>query len=80
VTAASRFSREGSGIRLVDAKEAIAFALIGWLTAHRLPGSVASCTGAAADRVLGSLAPGAGPLRLPEPVPMPARLVMEVPT
>jgi len=61
----------------VEAKEAMAFALIGWLTAHGLPGSVASCTGATDDRVLGSIAPGAGPLRLPRPVPMPTRLVMD---
>ena len=52
----------------VDAKEAIAFALIGWHTAHGLPGAVPSCTGAAGPRVLGAIVPGAGPLRLPEPL------------
>ncbi|GGI08418.1 anhydro-N-acetylmuramic acid kinase [Egicoccus halophilus] len=49
----------------VDGKEAIAFALLGWLSWHGLPGTVASCTGAAGPRVLGSLTPGADPLRLP---------------
>lgn len=52
-----------------DAKEAIAFALIGWHTAHGLSGTVPSCTGAAGARVLGAVLPGAGPLRLPEPLP-----------
>ncbi|MFS8479677.1 MAG: anhydro-N-acetylmuramic acid kinase [Micromonosporaceae bacterium] len=52
----------------VDTKEAIAFALIGWHTAHGLPGAVPSCTGATGPRVLGAIVPGAGPLRLPEPL------------
>jgi len=52
----------------VDTKEAVAFALIGWHTAHGLPGTVPSCTGATAARVLGAIVPGATPLRLPEPV------------
>lgn len=51
-----------------DVKEAIAFALIGWLTVHGLAANVPSCTGAAAPRVLGAILPGAGPLRLPEPL------------
>lgn len=50
------------------AKEAIAFALIGWLTAHGLAANIPSCTGAPAGRVLGSITPGASPLRLPGPV------------
>ncbi|MGW0810689.1 anhydro-N-acetylmuramic acid kinase [Nonomuraea sp. NPDC002799] len=54
-----------------DDKEAIAFALIGWLTAHGLPGTVTGGTGAAAARVLGTLTPGAGPLVLPAPVAEP---------
>lgn len=33
-----------------DAKEAFAFALIGYLSAHRLPGNVPSCTGARGPR------------------------------
>ncbi|MFI9595123.1 anhydro-N-acetylmuramic acid kinase [Nonomuraea sp. NPDC052265] len=56
-----------------DDKEAIAFALIGWLTAHGLPGTVPGGTGARAARVLGTLTPGAGPLVLPAPLPTPPR-------
>jgi anhydro-N-acetylmuramic acid kinase len=51
-------------------KEAIAFALLGWCTAHGLPGTVPSATGAAGGRILGAILPGAGPLRLPDPVPV----------
>lgn len=54
-----------------DAKEAIAFALIGWHTAHGLPSIVPSCTGARAARILGAIVPGAGPLRLPAPLAEP---------
>ncbi len=50
-----------------DAKEAIAFALMGWCTLHGLPGNVPSATGARAHRILGSITPGAGPLVLPPP-------------
>ncbi|HEX6325904.1 MAG TPA: anhydro-N-acetylmuramic acid kinase [Jiangellaceae bacterium] len=61
-----------------DHKEAYAFALLGWLTWHGLPGSLASCTGASGQRILGAIVPGSGPLRLPEPEPMmPSRLVVE---
>ncbi|MFI7703816.1 anhydro-N-acetylmuramic acid kinase [Nonomuraea sp. NPDC049480] len=56
-----------------DDKEAIAFALIGWLTAHGLPGTVPGGTGASAPRVLGTLTPGAGPLVLPAPLAEPPR-------
>ncbi|ACQ80451.1 protein of unknown function UPF0075 [Beutenbergia cavernae DSM 12333] len=52
----------------VDHKEAVAFALLGWFTAHGLPASVPSATGASGARVLGSVTPGAGPLRLPTPL------------
>ncbi|MBO4274261.1 anhydro-N-acetylmuramic acid kinase, partial [Microbispora triticiradicis] len=45
-----------------DAKEAVAFSYLGWLTAHGLPGTVPACTGASGPRVLGSLTPGRGPL------------------
>jgi anhydro-N-acetylmuramic acid kinase len=41
-----------------DAKEAIAFALIGYQTIHGRPGNVATCTGADHPAVLGSLTPG----------------------
>ncbi|TMR19380.1 anhydro-N-acetylmuramic acid kinase [Nonomuraea turkmeniaca] len=56
-----------------DDKEAIAFALIGWLTAHGLPGTVPGGTGARATRILGTLTPGAGPLVLPAPMAEPPR-------
>ncbi|TDC27150.1 anhydro-N-acetylmuramic acid kinase [Streptomyces sp. 8K308] len=56
-----------------DDKEAIAFALIGWCTAHGLPGSSPAGTGARAPRVLGSLTPGTGPLTLPAPLATPPK-------
>ncbi|MBA3876259.1 MAG: anhydro-N-acetylmuramic acid kinase [Anaerolinea sp.] len=56
-----------------DAKEAIAFALIGWHTVHGLSSVVPGCTGARAARILGAIVPGAGPLRLPEPLARPPR-------
>ncbi|WP_155059307.1 anhydro-N-acetylmuramic acid kinase [Streptomyces blattellae] len=60
-----------------DAKEAIAFALLGWSTLHGLPGSVAACTGASHERVLGQITPGTGPLVLPGIPPVrPLRLVV----
>lgn len=52
-------------------KEAYAFAVLGWLTAHGLPGTVPSCTGARHPGVLGSLTPGARGLRLPPPLTVP---------
>jgi anhydro-N-acetylmuramic acid kinase len=54
-----------------ETKEAIAFALIGWQTAHGLPGNAPSCTGAEGGRILGAIVPGAGPLRLPQPLAAP---------
>ena len=60
------------------AKEAVAFALLGWCTLHGLPGTVPSATGASDSRVLGTITPGAGPLALPSPgTPAPTRLVLE---
>jgi anhydro-N-acetylmuramic acid kinase len=41
----------------VDAKEAAAFALLGWLTWHGLPGNVPSATGAKRAVVLGKVTP-----------------------
>lgn len=58
-----------------DAKEAVAFSYLGWLTAHGLPGTVPACTGASGPRVLGSLTPGRGPLRLPAPLAAPPRII-----
>jgi len=43
-----------------DAKEAVAFALIGWATLHGLPANVPSCTGAAGPRILGRVSPAPG--------------------
>ncbi|MBW7934717.1 MAG: anhydro-N-acetylmuramic acid kinase [Gemmatimonadaceae bacterium] len=40
-----------------DAKEAVAFAFLGWLHLRGLPGNVPSCTGARGPRVLGTLTP-----------------------
>ncbi|OLZ59298.1 anhydro-N-acetylmuramic acid kinase [Streptomyces amritsarensis] len=51
------------------AKEAYAFAVLGYLTLHGLPGNAPGCTGAAGPRILGSITPGRRPLRLPAPPP-----------
>ena len=51
-----------------DAKEAILFALIGWCTMHGVPAVVPGGTAARDPRILGTITPGAGPLRMPEPV------------
>lgn len=40
-----------------DAKEAVAFALLGYLTLHGQPGNLVAATGAAGPRVLGTVAP-----------------------
>jgi anhydro-N-acetylmuramic acid kinase len=40
-----------------DAKEAVAFALLGYLTVHGQPGNVPSATGAGGPRVLGTVTP-----------------------
>ncbi|MDX3229295.1 anhydro-N-acetylmuramic acid kinase [Streptomyces sp. ME19-01-6] len=47
------------------AKEAYAFAVLGFLTAHGLAGTVPACTGARHPSVLGSITPGRHGLRLP---------------
>ena len=57
-------------------KEALAFAVIGFLSAHGLPANVPSCTGARGPRLLGSLTPGRAPLRLPGPAPVAPRSVV----
>ncbi|MCX4960657.1 anhydro-N-acetylmuramic acid kinase [Streptomyces virginiae] len=60
------------------AKEAYAFAVLGWLTAHGLPGTVPSCTGARRASVLGSITPGGPGLRLPRPpATAPVRLTVD---
>jgi anhydro-N-acetylmuramic acid kinase len=40
-----------------DAKEAVAFALLGWLTLHGQPGNIPGATGAQGYRVIGSVTP-----------------------
>ncbi len=48
------------------AKEALAFAVLGFLTAHGLPGTIPACTGARHASVLGSLTPGVRGLPRPD--------------
>jgi anhydro-N-acetylmuramic acid kinase len=43
-----------------DAKEAVAFALLGWLSLRNRPGNVPSATGAKGGRVLGVVTRGDG--------------------
>ncbi|MET3803280.1 anhydro-N-acetylmuramic acid kinase [Nakamurella sp. UYEF19] len=50
-----------------QAKEAYLFAMLGYLTVHGLPGTIATATGARAASILGSITPGTGPLVLPAP-------------
>ncbi|WJV45160.1 anhydro-N-acetylmuramic acid kinase [Streptomyces flavofungini] len=62
------------------AKEAYAFAVLGFLTAHGLPGTVATSTGARHPSVLGSITPGRGapwPRGLLDGARMPTRLVVD---
>jgi anhydro-N-acetylmuramic acid kinase len=60
------------------AKEAYAFAVLGFLTAHGLPGTEPASTGARHARVLGSITPGRDGRRLPPPARVrPVRLVLE---
>ena len=49
-----------------DAKEAVMWALLGFLTWHGVPGTILA-TGTETPRVLGRITPGAEPLRLPPP-------------
>lgn len=59
-------SIEDFGI-LSEAKEAYAFAVLGFLSMHGLAGAMPSCTGARRAAVLGSITPGREPLSLPTP-------------
>lgn len=56
-----------------QAKEAVAFAVLGFLAWNGLPGTVTTATGARHPSILGSIQPGAGPLQLPAPAPKPPR-------
>lgn len=51
-----------------DAKQAYLAALLGFLSWHGAPANAPTATGAARPRLLGSITPGSGPLRLPEPI------------
>lgn len=66
------------GVRLTDsrergvdpqAKEALLFALIGFLSWHGVPAALPPITGSRGARVLGQFVPGPRPLRLPDPLP-----------
>ncbi|MEU8068630.1 MULTISPECIES: anhydro-N-acetylmuramic acid kinase [unclassified Micromonospora] len=59
-----------------QAKEAYAFALLGWLSWHGLPGAVPSVTGASRAAVLGSWTPAGPSAAAPRP-PAPRRLVVD---
>jgi len=58
------------------AKEALVFAVVGFLTLHNLPATVASCTGASRSVVLGSVTPGRAPLALRVAEQAPSRAVI----
>ncbi|MGI8307824.1 anhydro-N-acetylmuramic acid kinase [Saccharopolyspora hattusasensis] len=61
-----------------DSKEAHLTALLGFLTWHGITGNTPGTTGAAGPRLLGSITPGSGPLRLPEPaIQQPRRLRLQ---
>lgn len=58
-----------------SAKEAYLFALLGFLTVHGLPGTIASCTGARQASILGTVLPGRDGLpSMPRPSVVPTRL------
>jgi len=57
-----------------DGKEAVLWALLGWLTWHGVP--VTTAPGTRTPRVLGRISPGNDPLVLPAPIPPPTRLTV----
>lgn len=66
-------SVEGCGIP-PEAKEAYAFAVLGFLSFHGLAGNVPACTGASRPVVLGDITPGDEPLAPPRAREEPARM------
>ena len=60
-------------------KEAFVFAIIGFLTVHRLPAAVPSCTGARHASILGAVLPGTAPLRVQEGAQAPTGLTVRTP-
>ncbi|MGW4072470.1 anhydro-N-acetylmuramic acid kinase [Streptomyces asiaticus] len=58
-----------------DAKEALAFAVLGFLTVNGLPGTFPSGTGARRATLLGSITPGLLPLRPCDPAAHPPHLL-----
>ncbi|MFG2682130.1 anhydro-N-acetylmuramic acid kinase [Streptomyces sp. NPDC048392] len=61
-----------------DAKEALAFAVLGFLTVNGLSGAIPSGTGARRAALLGTVTPGLEPLRLPQPAGEAPRLLRVV--
>jgi anhydro-N-acetylmuramic acid kinase len=61
------------------AKEALLFAVIGFLTVHRLPATVPSCTGARHASILGAVTPGRRPVAVDEGATAPERLLVRSP-
>ena len=61
------------------AKEALLFAVIGFLTVHGIPGTIPSCTGAAHPSILGAIVPGRVPLSVASGADPPARLEIRTP-
>jgi anhydro-N-acetylmuramic acid kinase len=60
------------------AKEAYAFAVLGFLTVSGLPATIPSCTGARRATLLGRISPGRRPLALPPPAAAaPVRLAVQ---
>ncbi|MBE9374394.1 anhydro-N-acetylmuramic acid kinase [Saccharopolyspora sp. HNM0983] len=62
-----------------DDKEALLTALLGVLTWHGIAADVPAATGAAGPRLLGSVTPGAEPLRMPEPAEQRPRELLVLP-
>jgi anhydro-N-acetylmuramic acid kinase len=58
------------------AKEAMAFAVLGFLTVHGVDGTMPACTGATRPVLLGTITPGRSPLVLPPPAAAPRCLTI----